>query len=577
LLKLKRVLPVRIKVVMDGALGPQMNSANHAALTPVHFLERTSEVFPNRLAVVHGSLRLTWSEVCARARRLCSALVAHGVCRGDVVALLLNNTPEHIEAHFAVPMAGAVMNPLNYRLDARTLAFMLEHSEAKVLIVDREYSKIMASVLDMLAQDRCPLIVDVDDPMCEDRGPLIGSLTYQQLLAEGDPNATWNRPHDEWNTISLCYTSGTTADPKGVLLHHRGAYLKSLHLIIKWPLPRHAVFLWTVPMFHLNGWYFPYAVTAMAGTHICLRKVVAHDIFDAIVEHGVTHFCGAPIVMSTMLQYQGQRRWSHVVKFMASASAPPASVLARMAGLGIEVCHVYGLTEAYGTGVMCEWKSEEWDQRSLDERATLLARQGVKCMELEHLDVVDQETRKSVPRDGVTIGEVVMSGNTIMKGYFKNPSATEKEFRGGVFNTGDLAVIHPDGYIQLKDRSKDIIISGGENISSLEVESILLKHPKVLEVAVVARPDEKWGETPVAWVICRPGELLTDDEIYLWCKQNMSRYMVPRTFMFESLEDVKTSTGKVQKQHLRERAKNITKRAFQIKSADDVEQPHAKL
>mmetsp|Transcript_140915 Transcript_140915/g.450571 ORF Transcript_140915/g.450571 Transcript_140915/m.450571 type:complete len:282 (+) Transcript_140915:2-847(+) len=281
--------------------------------------------------------------------------------------------------------------------------------------------------------------------------------------------------------------------------------------------------------------------------------------------------------MSTMLQYQGQRRWSHVVKFMASASAPPASVLARMAGLGIEVCHVYGLTEAYGTGVMCEWKSEEWDQRSLDERATLLARQGVKCMELEHLDVVDQETRKSVPRDGVTIGEVVMSGNTIMKGYFKNPSATEKEFRGGVFNTGDLAVIHPDGYIQLKDRSKDIIISGGENISSLEVESILLKHPKVLEVAVVARPDEKWGETPVAWVICRPGELLTDDEIYLWCKQNMSRYMVPRTFMFESLEDVKTSTGKVQKQHLRERAKNITKRAFQIKSADDVEQPHAKL
>mmetsp|Transcript_55904 Transcript_55904/g.141769 ORF Transcript_55904/g.141769 Transcript_55904/m.141769 type:complete len:565 (+) Transcript_55904:64-1758(+) len=553
----------------NGQDAPPRTRANYEALTPLHFLERTASIFPERLAMVHGPLRRSYADFLTRCRRLSSALTQRGVRRGDVVSVMLSNTPEHIEAHFAVPMAGAVMNPLNYRLDARTLAFMLEHSEAKVLIVDREYSKIMASVLDMLAQDRCPLIVDVDDPMCEERGPLIGSLTYQQLLAEGDPNATWNRPHDEWNTMSLCYTSGTTADPKGVLLHHRGAYLKSVHLIIKWPLPRHAVFLWTVPMFHLSGWYFPYAVTAMAGTHICLRKVVAHDIFDAIVEHGVTHFCGAPIVMSTMLQYQGPKSWSHTVKMMTAASAPPAPILQKMAVFGIDVSHTYGLTESYGPALLCEWK-EEWDSRPIEEQAAIKARQGVRGHSLEYADVVDPETRRPVPWDGETIGEVVMRGNTIMKGYLKNPAATAKDFRDGVFNTGDLAVMCLDGYIQLKDRSKDIIISGGENISTLEVESLLLKHPKIMETAVVARPDEKWGETPVAWIVCTPGESMTDEAIYQWCRENMPRFMVPRTFVFESLEKVKTSTGKVQKHVLRAEAKKMTKPPMAISSADDV-------
>lgn len=553
---------------MNGAAGPPRSSANFAALTPVRFLERTAEVFPGRLAVVHGQSRRTWSEVSGRCRRLCSALARRGVQRGDVVALMLNNTPEHIEAHFGVPMVGAVMAPLNYRLDARTLTFMLAHSEAKVLLVDREYSKVMAGVVAALPASQRLLVVDIDDPLCKDPGPLIGAMNYEQLLAEGDPLAPWSPPEDEWDTLSLCYTSGTTADPKGVLLHHRGGYLKSLNLLVKWPMPRHAVFLWTVPMFHLNGWYFPYAVTAAAGTHICLRKVVAEDIFAAIAEHKVTHLCGAPIVMSSMLEYKGARKWSQDVKFMASASAPPASVLEKMDALGIEVCHVYGLTEAYGTGVMCEWK-EEWTGLPAGERARLLARQGVRSLEMEYVDVWDQTTEKPVPRDGQTMGEVVMSGNTVMKGYFKNPAATEKEFRGGVFHSGDLGVIHPDGYLQLKDRSKDIIISGGENISTLEVESLLLNHPKVLECAVVARPDEKWGETPVAWIVCKPGETMTDDEIYQWCRANVPRYMNPRTFVFESLDKVKTSTGKIQKQVLREAAKKLTKPAFGIVSADD--------
>lgn len=556
------------RAAMDGPAGPPKTGANFAALTPIHFLQRTAEIFPDRVAVIHGETRRTWAETYARTRRLCSALRKRGVGRGSVVAMMLNNTPEHLEAHFAIPMAGAVMNPLNYRLDARMLRFMLNHSEAQVLLVDREYSSVMAIVLAELPEAKRPLVVDVDDPLCPNRGPLIGSLNYDQLLAEGQPDAPWSLPEDEWDTISLCYTSGTTADPKGVLLHHRGAYLKSVHLMIKWPLERHSVFLWTVPMFHLNGWYFPYAVTAAAGTHVCLRKVVANDMFKAIADHGVTHLCGAPIVMSTMLQYTGPRTWKQEVRFMASASAPPAPVLAKMKEFGIEVCHVYGLTEAYGTGVMCEWK-DEWNNESLEKQASLLARQGVKCLELEYLEVVDEKTREPVPFDGKTIGEIVMSGNTIMKGYFKNPTATEQEFRDGVFNTGDLGVKYPDGYIMLKDRAKDIIISGGENISSLEVESILLKHPKISEVAVVARPDEKWGETPVAWIVCAPGQSMTDEEIYQWCRGYMPRYMVPRTFVFESLDKVKTSTGKIQKQVLRQSAKALTKPAFGIVSADD--------
>jgi len=555
---------------MNGADGPPKNSANFVSLTPLHFLSRSAEVFPERTAIIHGPIRRTWAELYARSRRLCSALKARGVKRGDAVAVLLNNSPENIEAHFGIPMSGAVLNPLNYRLDARTLSFMLGHSEAKILIVDREYSKLVSGVLASFPEGKRPFVIDVDDPMCpeKDRGPLIGSMNYEQLLSEGDPMAAWEAPPDEWDTLSLCYTSGTTADPKGVLLHHRGAYLKSVHLIVKWPLHRHCVYLWTVPIFHLNGWFFPYAVAAVAGVNVCLRKVVADDIFAAVKEHKVTHICGAPIVMSTMLQYSGARTWSHELKFMTSAAAPPAPVLARMADYGIEVSHVYGLTEGYGTGVMCEWK-EEWNSKSMEEKAGFLARQGVRCLELEYLDVIDPETRKPVPRDGQTIGEIVMSGNTIMKGYFKNPEATAKEFKGGVFNTGDLGVVYPDGYIQLKDRSKDIIISGGENISSLEVESIMMGNPKIAEVAVVARPDEKWGETPVAWIVCRQGMTLSDEEIYNWCRDHMARYMVPRTFVFESLEGVKTPTGKIQKQVLRQRAKELNKKSFTIVSADD--------
>jgi len=465
-------------------------------------------------------------------------------------------------------MCGAVVNPLNYRLDVRNITFMLGHSGAKVLIVDREFSKLVAEAIAAMPAAARPLVVDVDDPLCAERGPFIGALNYEQLLAEGDPEASWRPPEDEWDSLALCYTSGTTADPKGVLLHHRGAYLNGMNNVVTWSMPRHAVYLWTLPMFHCNGWYFHYSVTAVVGTHICLRKVVADDIFRLIADEKVTHLCGAPIVMSTMLQYQGPKNWAQQVKMMVAASAPPAPILAKMAKFGFEVSHVYGLTEVYGPAVVCEWKSE-WDALPLEEQAKLKARQGVRYVAMEYVDVIDPETRKPVPRDGVTIGEVVMQGNIVMKGYLKNPSATEKAFEGGVFNTGDLAVMCPDGYLQLKDRSKDIIISGGENISTLEVESLLLQHPKISEVAVVARPDEKWGETPVAWVHCWPGETMTDMELYQWCRENIPRYMVPRTFIFESLDKVKTSTGKVQKHVLRAEAKQLTKPPMSISSADD--------
>uniref|UniRef100_A0A6U8XX33 AMP-dependent synthetase/ligase domain-containing protein n=1 Tax=Zooxanthella nutricula TaxID=1333877 RepID=A0A6U8XX33_9DINO len=561
----------------NGAEAPPKAPANYQALTPLHFLERTATLYPDKLAIVHGALRRTYAEFHARARRLASALQRRGVRRGDVVAAMLSNTPEHIEAHFGVPMSGAVLNPLNYRLDVRNVTFMLRHAQARILFVDREFSKVTGEAIAALEAHERPLVVDVDDPMCPEPGPRIGALSYEDLLAEGDPQAPWAPPDDEWDTLSLCYTSGTTSDPKGVLLHHRGGYLMTLDNIVKWAMPKHPVYLWTLPMFHCNGWYFHYSVTAIAGTHVCLRKVVANDIFQAIAEHGVDHLCGAPIVMSTMLQYAGPRTWSHRVKMMTAASAPPAPILARMAEFGIDVTHVYGLTETYGPALLCEWKNDAWDSLGVPEQATLKARQGVRGLSLEHADVVDPETGRPVPRDGETIGEVVMRGNVVMKGYLRNPAATAKDFRNGVFNSGDLAVIHPDGYIQLKDRSKDIIISGGENISTLEVESLLLKHPKILETAVVARPDDKWGETPVAWIVCRPGDGMTDEEIYAWCRETMPRYMVPRTFMFESLDRVKTSTGKVQKHVLRSLAKEMTKPPMTITSADDAEKTRSKL
>lgn len=554
---------------VNGPDGPPRTEANHSALSPLQFLERSASIFPDRVGIVHGGLRRTWAEVYQRCRRLSSALQSRGVQRGDVVAVMLSNTPEHIESHFGVPMCGAVLNPLNYRLDVRNITFMLIHAEAKVVIVDREFAESMAKAIAAMPEDKRPLVVDVDDPMyTESGGQLIGAMTYEQLLAEGDPNASWSLPPDEWDAISLCYTSGTTADPKGVLLHHRGAYINGLNNLVTWSMPRHSIYLWTLPMFHCNGWYFHYSITANAGTHVCLRKVVAADIFGAIIDHGVTHLCGAPIVMSTMLQYDGPRTWSQKVSMMTAASAPPAPILAKMQSFGIDVTHVYGLTEVYGPAVVCEWKSE-WDALPIAEQAVLKARQGTRYVAMEYVDVVDPETKKPVPRDGTTIGEVVFRGNIVMKGYLKNPSATAKAFEGGMFNSGDLAVMHPDGYIQLKDRSKDIIISGGENISTLEVESLLLEHPKIAEVAVVARPDEKWGETPVAWIVCRPGEVLADQELFEWCRAKMPRYMVPRTFVFDSLERVKTSTGKVQKHVLRKEAQALTKQPMAITSADD--------
>jgi len=466
-------------------------------------------------------------------------------------------------------MSGAVLNPLNFRLDVRNIAFMLGHSEAKIIFVDREFSEVTAKAIEAMSPERRPLIIDIEDPTCKENGPRIGRLTYEELLAEGDPNAPWAPPTDEWDALSLCYTSGTTSDPKGVLLHHRGAYLMSVDNVMKWTMPKHPVYLWTLPMFHCNGWYFHYSVTALAGVHVCLRKVVANDIFRAIAEHKVDHLCGAPIVMSTMLQYTGPRNWKHKVKMMTAASAPPAPILAKMAEFGIDVIHVYGLTEIYGPALLCEWKGDEWDSLPIQEQATIKARQGVRGLSLEQVDVVDPDTHEPVPRDGKTIGEVVMRGNVVMKGYLKNPEATRKEFRGGFFNSGDLAVIHADGYVQLKDRSKDIIISGGENISTLEVESLLLQHPKILETAVVARPDDKWGELPVAWIVVKEGDALTEEELYAWCRENMPHYMVPRTFVFESLDKVKTSTGKVQKHVLRKEAKDLKKAPIAITSADD--------
>jgi len=546
-------------------------TANYMALTPLGLLERSAQVFPDRIAIIHGSLRRNFRDFARRSKQLASVLVQkEGLQRGEVVGVMLSNTPQMLEAHYGVPMSGAVLCPFNYRLDVRTIAFSVEHSECKILIVDREYSKNVMEALALIPEAKRPKLIDVDDTFCSPdtpKGPAIGVMEYEEYIAGGDPDFVWTPPTDEWDSLSLCYTSGTTSDPKGVLLSHRGAYLMCMNNSVKWAMPRHARYLWTLPMFHCNGWYFTYTITAIAGTHICLRKVIAEDIFYAIKEHKADHMCGAPIVMSTMLQYTGGKTWSHRVKFMVAAAAPPAAVLAKMDEFDIDVTHAYGLTESFGPAVLCDPK-DEWEGLPLEERAALKARQGVRGHALEYLDVWDPETAKPVPRDGKTIGEVVFRGNTIMKGYLKNPSATEKEFRNGVFNSGDLGVIHPDGYIQLKDRSKDIIISGGENISTLEVESLLRKHPKVTEVAVVARPDEKWGETPVAWVVLAPGAKLDDQEIYQWCRSNMPRYMVPRTYMFETLDKVKTSTGKVQKHVLRKLAKELTKPPMEILSAD---------
>ncbi|MET0744151.1 MAG: acyl-CoA synthetase [Microvirga sp.] len=530
----------------------ERNPANFQPLTPLGFLERAAAVHPDRTAIIHGSLRRTYRGFYERARRLASALAGRGIGRGDTVAAILPNTPAMLECHYGVPMAGAVLNTINTRLDARVIAFSLEHGGAKVVITDREFSPVVKAALALCASR--PLVVDVDDSEYAGAGERLGPIGYEEFLAEGDPDFAWVRPADEWDAITLNYTSGTTGDPKGVVYHHRGAYLLALGNIVTGGMGQHPVYLWTLPMFHCNGWCFPWSISIVAGTHVCLRAVRAGPMYAAIAEHRVTHLCGAPIVMSTLLSAPASevRAIPHEVRFMTAAAPPPESVLAAMKDAGFEVTHLYGLTEVYGPAVVNEWHAE-WDILPPAEYAALKARQGVRYPVLEELDVRDPQTMAPVPADGTTLGEVMFRGNVVMKGYLKNPSATAKAFEGGWFHSGDLGVRYPDGYIQLKDRSKDIIISGGENISSIEVEDALYKHPAVQAAAVVAMPDEKWGETPCAFVELKPGASATADDLLAWCRTNLASFKCPRAVVFAELP--KTSTGKIQKFRLREIAR----------------------
>jgi 3-(methylthio)propionyl---CoA ligase len=532
-------------------IGLDKNAANYVPLSPIGFLVRSAAVYPKRLAVVHGERRYSWHEALERCRRLASALSAWGVGRGDTVALMAPNIPEAFEAHYGVPMAGAVLNALNIRLDPETIAFILRHGEAKVLITDTEFAPVIRQALGQLKEK--PVVIDIADARGSG-GVRLGKVEYEAFLATGDPNFPGLTPEDEWEAIALNYTSGTTGNPKGVVYHHRGAYLNALGNILVWGMPQHPVYLWTLPMFHCNGWCFPWTITAMAGTHICLRRVEAAAIYEAIAREGVTHLCGAPVIMNMLLNAAPglKRSLDRRIEMMTAGAPPPAAVIEGMEALGFHITHVYGLTECYGPGVVCAWHSE-WDELPAAERARLKARQGVTYPVLEELTVADPMTLAPVPPDGATMGEVLMRGNIVMKGYLKNPRATEEAFAGGWFHSGDLGVMHPDGYIELKDRSKDIIISGGENISTIEVEDVLYRHPSVLEAAVVARPDSMWGETPCAFVALKPEAAATADEIIAFCRDRLARFKVPRTVLFGPLP--KTSTGKIQKFVLRERAK----------------------
>ncbi|MFW3613779.1 acyl-CoA synthetase [Billgrantia antri] len=527
--------------------------ANFVPLSPLTFIERSASIYPDYPAVVHGDIRRSWSETWTRCRRLASGLEKRGIKHGETVAAMLPNVPAMFEAHFGVPLAGCVLNTLNIRLDAEAIAYMLEHGEAQAVLVDPEFAGVIEDAVSRLAIK--PLVIDVDDVLYEGEKRRIGELEYEALLAEGDPDYAYQLPEDEWQAISLNYTSGTTGKPKGVVYHHRGAYLNAVSNILEWAMPHHPVYLWTLPMFHCNGWCFPWTIAANAGTSVCLRKVDPKRIMDLIADEKVTHFSGAPIVLNGLvnLPAEQKREFDHPVKVTTAGAAPPASVIAGVEKLGIEVTHVYGLTEVYGPVTVCAWR-EAWDELPLEQRARIKARQGVRYHMLEALCVADPNTLEPVPKDGETIGEILMRGNNVMKGYLKNEAATEQALEGGWYHTGDLAVWHPDGYIEIKDRSKDIIISGGENISTIEVEDAIYSHPAVEEAAVVAKPDEKWGETPCAFVKLKVGYgEVSEADIIEHCRQHLARFKVPKTVIFTELP--KTSTGKIQKFVLREEAR----------------------
>jgi fatty-acyl-CoA synthase len=534
--------------------GLERNAANYAPLTPVAFLRRSADVYPHKTAVIHGEREYSYREFHERCRRLASVLAARGVKRGDTVAIMAPNIPALLECHYAVPGIGAVLNALNYRLDARSIAFCLEHGEAKVLITDREFSQVVGDALAQVKRDI--FVVDIDDALGPG-GPSRGSIDYESWIGQGDPNFDLVDPPDEWDSLALLYTSGTTGNPKGVVYHHRGAYLNALGNALTFGLTPRSVYLWTLPMFHCSGWTYTWAVTAAGATHVCLRKVDPALIFPAIAKHRVTHLCGAPIVLNLLVHAPDavKRRFDHAIEVATGGAAPPSAIIEAMEGMGFRVTHLYGLTESYGPATFCAWQ-EEWDGLDLTARAQLMARQGVRYPTLAGMQVGDPQTSAPVPRDGQTLGEVMLRGNTIMKGYLKNEPATKDAFREGWFHTGDLAVWHPDGYIEVKDRSKDIIISGGENISSLEVEECLYRHPQVMEAAVVSRPDVKWGETPCAFVTLKPGaEPVSAEDIVAWCREYLAGFKVPKTVVFGPLP--KTSTGKIQKFLLRERAREI--------------------
>lgn len=522
--------------------------ANYEPLSPLSLLKRTADVYPDKLAVIHGQVRRTWAETYARCRQLASALSQRGIGVGDTVSIICPNLPEHFEAHFGVPMVGAVLNSINTRLDAATVAFILQHAESKLLITERELSPIVKQAIAIM--DNPPPVIDIDDPSFEG-GELLGEMTYEQLIAKGDPEFAWIPPANEWDAISLNYTSGTTGDPKGVVYHHRGAYLNAISNALSWGMPNQSRYLWTLPMFHCNGWCFPWTMAAIAGINVCLRHVRADKIVDLIATEKVDHLCGAPIVLSMIAGVPADQkaRLNHPVKVMTAGAPPPAAVIQSMEEMNFSVTHVYGLTETYGPCVVSEWK-EEWNDRPVEEKARLKARQGVRIAMQEGLMVANPDTLELVPQDGQTLGEVFMRGNIVMKGYLKNPKTTEASFEGGWFHSGDLAVWHADGYIEIKDRSKDIIISGGENISSIELEDTLYRHPSIQDVAVVAKHDEKWGEVPCAFIKLVDGATLTEEEVIEYCRQNMARFKVPKRVVFVDLP--RTSTGKVQKFILRQ-------------------------